>query len=88
MHTSVQNGLKVAAIGGKDSMSGTFEDIDVPPTLCSFAVAVGKEDEVVTPELKQAGNLLVKLYIKKDDYDLPVYERVAASLPRHLQNDA
>ena len=74
---SVQNGLKVAAIGGKDSMSGTFEDIDVPPTLCSFAVAVGKEDEVVTPELKQAGNLLVKLYIKKDDYDLPVYERVA-----------
>ena len=48
--------LKCAAIGGKDSMSGTFENIDVPPTLVSFAVTTGKVDEVVTPEFKKAGS--------------------------------
>jgi len=47
--------LKLAAIGGKDSMSGTFEKMDVPPTLCSFAVAPGKASEVISPEMKQAG---------------------------------
>lgn len=48
--------LKVAAIGGKDSMSGSFEDIDVPPTLISFAVTTGKLGEVVSPEFKGAGH--------------------------------
>ncbi len=53
--------LGVAAIGGKDSMSGTFEDIDVPPTLVSFAVTTGKVDEVISPEFKKAGNKVVLL---------------------------
>ena len=48
--------LNIAAIGGKDSMSGTFEQMDVPPTLCSFAVAPGKASEVISPEFKAAGH--------------------------------
>lgn len=64
------------SIGGKDSMSGTFNDIDVPPTLCSFAVDVANVNDVVTPELKQAGNTIVLFEIEKDEYDLPVYEMV------------
>ena len=48
--------LNIAAIGGKDSMSGTFEKMDVPPTLCSFAVAPGKASEVISPEFKAAGH--------------------------------
>lgn len=66
--------LGLPSIGGKDSMSGTFNDIDVPPTLCSFAVNVGKIQDVVTPELKKAGNKLVRFAIKKDQYGLPDYE--------------
>ena len=53
-----QLGFGLPSIGGKDSMSGTFEDIDVPPTLCSFAVDVAKQDDIITPELKKAGNTL------------------------------
>lgn len=53
--------LGIAAIGGKDSMSGTFENIDVPPTLVSFAVTTGKADEVVSPEFKGAGHKVVLL---------------------------
>ena len=64
------------SIGGKDSMSGTFNDIDVPPTLCSFAVDVAKISDVVTPELKKAGDVLVCLPIRKDAYDLPDYDYV------------
>ena len=64
------------SIGGKDSMSGTFQDLDVPPTLVSFAVDMAKEGEVITPELKQAGNLLVYLPLETDAYDLPVYAKV------------
>ena len=66
--------LGLPSIGGKDSMSGTFNDIDVPPTLCSFAVNVGKIQDVVTPELKKAGNKLVRFSIKRDQYGLPGYE--------------
>ena len=66
--------LGLPSIGGKDSMSGTFNEIDVPPTLCSFAVNVGKIQDVVTPELKKAGNKLVRFAIKKDQYGLPDYE--------------
>ena len=75
-----QIGYGIASIGGKDSMSGTFEDkgkdIDVPPTLVSFAVDVADENEIVTPELKSAGNLLVQFHIEKDEYDIPVYDSV------------
>lgn len=71
-----QIGYELPSIGGKDSMSGTFNDIDVPPTLVSFAVDVAKYGDVITPELKQAGNTLVRFEIEKDDYDVPVYQKV------------
>ena len=75
-----QIGYGIASIGGKDSMSGTYEDkghdIDVPPTLVSFAVDVADVNEVVTPELKTPGDLLVRFPIEKDEYDIPVYDRV------------
>ncbi|MDO4313120.1 MAG: phosphoribosylformylglycinamidine synthase [Eubacteriales bacterium] len=71
-----QLGFGLPSIGGKDSMSGTFEDIDVPPTLVSFAVDVAKEKDIITPELKKAGNKLVWLRIDTDENDLPVYEKV------------
>ena len=64
---SAQLGLGLPSIGGKDSMSGSFNDIDVPPTLVSFAVDVDSHKNVVTTELKQAGNVLVKLDINKDE---------------------
>ena len=62
------------SIGGKDSMSGTFNDIDVPPTLVSFAVDVAKQSDVITPELKKAGNKLVLMKVSMDEYDLPNYD--------------
>ncbi len=65
--------LGLASIGGKDSMSGTFDKIDVPPTLCSFAVDVAKLSDLITPELKKAGNILVKCDVAKDAYSLPDY---------------
>ena len=71
-----QRGFGLPSIGGKDSMSGTFEDIDVPPTLVSFAVDVAKHTHIITPEFKKAGNKIVKFEIKKDEYDLPVYEQI------------
>lgn len=71
-----QLGYGLPSIGGKDSMSGTFQDIDVPPTLVSFAVDMAKEKDIITPELKQAGNKLVWLRIEKDSYDLPDYTQV------------
>ncbi len=73
-----QIGFGLPSIGGKDSMSGTFNEIDVPPTLVSFAVDVAKEQDVITPELKKAGDKLVLFTIEKNEYDLPVYEQVMA----------
>ncbi len=82
-----QTELKTAAIGGKDSMSGSFESLDVPPTLVSFAVATDKTENIVSNEFKKAGNSVVLI---KPDYDknglpdtaslLNVYERVTALL--------
>ena len=72
-----QIGFGLPSIGGKDSMSGTFNDIDVPPTLVSFAVDVARSGEVITPELKKAGNVLVRFTIEKDDFDIPMYDDVA-----------
>ncbi len=66
--------LKCAAIGGKDSMSGTFEHIDVPPTLVSFAVTTGSVREVVSPEFKAAGRKVVLLKPEYDKDGLPVTE--------------
>ncbi|MGI6011828.1 MAG: phosphoribosylformylglycinamidine synthase [Ruminococcus sp.] len=70
-----QLGFGLPSIGGKDSMSGTFNDIDVPPTLVSFAVDVAKQQDIITPELKEAGNRLVWIRLPKDEYDLPDYEK-------------
>ena len=58
--------LKIAAIGGKDSMSGTFENIDVPPTLVSFAITTEKIPNIVSNEFKSAGN---KAYLVQPEYD-------------------
>ena len=66
----------IASIGGKDSMSGSFNEINVPPTLVSFAVDVAKLSDVVTPELKSAGNKLVQFKIAKDKFGLPDYDKV------------
>ena len=71
-----QLGFGLPSIGGKDSMSGTFNEIDVPPTLVSFAVDVASDKTVITPELKKAGNKLVLLKIERDAYDLPDYEKI------------
>ena len=71
-----QIGLGLPSIGGKDSMSGSFNEIDVPPTLVSFAVDVASSKTVVTPELKKAGNVLVKVDIQKNAYDIPDYKYV------------
>lgn len=68
--------LGLASIGGKDSMSGTFQDINVPPTLVSFAVGVSKVSRIITGELKEAGSLLVEVLSAKDEYDLPNYEQL------------
>ena len=73
---NAQIGFGLPSIGGKDSMSGTFNDIDVPPTLVSFAVDVAKEKDIITPELKKAGDKLVLFTIEKDTYTLPVYAQV------------
>lgn len=74
--------LGLPSIGGKDSMSGTFQNIDVPPTLVSFAVDIAKVSDVVTGELKKAGNRLVKFSMKKDSYTLPDYEDFMAQMEK------
>ncbi|MCP1101228.1 phosphoribosylformylglycinamidine synthase [Aequitasia blattaphilus] len=76
---NAQLGFGLPSIGGKDSMSGTFEEIDVPPTLVSFAVDIGKEGEMITPELKEAGNKLFWLRIARDEYDMPQYANIMAA---------
>ncbi len=64
--------LGIGAIGGKDSMSGTFENISVPPTLVSFAVTTGKTDDVVSPEFKAARHKVCLLMPEVDENRLPV----------------
>ena len=66
-----QTALGVAAIGGKDSMSGSFADLDVPPTLVSFAVAMGKASGTISAEFKAAGSAIVLLNLPRDQHDLP-----------------
>ncbi len=82
-----QKNLGIGSIGGKDSMSGTFEDLDVPPTLVSFAVTTEKVKDIVSPEFKKAGN---KVYLITPDFDenglpettslLKVFDKVCALL--------
>ena len=73
---SAQMGFGLPSIGGKDSMSGSFNEIDVPPTLVSFAVDIAKEKDIITPEFKKAGNPIVWFKIAKDEYDLPDYAQM------------
>ena len=82
-----QMNLGIGSIGGKDSMSGSFEDLDVPPTLVSFAVTTEKVKDIVSPEFKAAGNRLVKLSPAYDANGLPetksllaVFEKVTSLL--------
>ena len=72
---SAQKGFRIPSIGGKDSMSGSFEDIDVPPTLVSFAVDYNNASDIVTPEFKKAGNYVFKLDIPFDEFGIPDYEK-------------
>jgi phosphoribosylformylglycinamidine synthase len=79
-------GFGLPSIGGKDSMSGTFNEIDVPPTLVSFAVDVASDKTIITPELKKAGSKLVLLTIEKDAYDLPNYEQIKDQYGKFFQD--
>ena len=83
---SAQLGFGLPSIGGKDSMSGTFNEIDVPPTLVSFAVDVAKLQDVITPEFKKAGSKLVWLRTSRDEYDLPDYPALMEQYEK-LHND-
>ncbi|MBO4343300.1 MAG: phosphoribosylformylglycinamidine synthase, partial [Clostridia bacterium] len=69
-----QMDLEIAAIGGKDSMSGSFEDIDVPPTLVSFAVKAEKTENIVSNEFKKAGNKVILIAPEYDGCGLPKAE--------------
>ncbi len=66
-----QDEMKLAAIGGKDSMSGTFENLDVPPTLVSFAITMADAAKLISPELKQAGNRVAVLRPQIGEDGLP-----------------
>ena len=78
---NAQLGFGLPSIGGKDSMSGTFNDekhgeINVPPTLVSFAVDVDHYPNIITPEFKKPGSKIVVFQIEKDQYDLPDYAQI------------
>lgn len=72
----VQHELGIPAIGGKDSMSGTFEQLNVPPTLVAFAVATVHADQVLSPEFKYPGNRVIMIPVAHDAQDLPVFEQL------------
>lgn len=77
-----QIALGIGSIGGKDSMSGTFEQIDVPPTLCSFAVSLTTAERAVSQEFKQCGNTLALLLPEYDKNGEPDFESVKAVFDR------
>ena len=81
-----QSALEIGSIGGKDSMSGSFNEIDVPPTLVSFAVDVASEKTIISTELKAAGSKLVLFAVPHDGKDLPDYE-AAKDLYRKIFED-
>lgn len=75
-----QRALGIPAIGGKDSMSGSFKDMDVPPTLCAFAVCVADMRGVISPEFKRAGNRVALLRMKRDAHGLPDFDALKETL--------
>ena len=79
---SAQLDLQVAAIGGKDSMSGSFNDLDVPPTLVSFAVSTGKTDRIFSPEFKAPGHKVVLLAPACDENGMPEIKSLLSVLDR------
>lgn len=80
-----QHELGIPAIGGKDSMSGTFEHIHVPPTLAAFAVDVMKADAAISPEFKQAGSRVYAVPAEKDAQDLPVFPKLRTNFEKIRQ---
>ena len=68
--------LGCGSIGGKDSMSGTFENIDVPPTLVSFAVSTASAKKIISPEFKKAGDKVILIVPELDENGLPVFDSV------------
>ena len=71
-----QHEFEIPAIGGKDSMSGTFEDLNVPPSLIAFAVDVMHAGNAVSPEFKMVGNKVYAVPAPRDVYDLPVFDKL------------
>lgn len=69
-----QSAMQTPAIGGKDSMSGTFMDLNVPPNIICFAVAVGNAQDIISPEIKQTDSKIFAIHLKHDKNDLPDYE--------------
>ena len=82
---TAQAELKIPAIGGKDSMSGTFMDIDVPPTLISFAVAAADANKVVSTELKRTGSTLVHVYQGVDEFGVVDFEQYRKNMERVIE---
>ena len=90
-----QKEFEIGSIGGKDSMSGSFEDLDVPPTLVSFAVTTGKTQDVISPEFKAAGNKVVLVKPDYDENNLPdtasqkaVFDKVTALMRKGVVKSA
>jgi phosphoribosylformylglycinamidine synthase len=73
---AAQMALQIPAIGGKDSMSGTFGDMHVPPTLVSFAIATAKTENIISPEFKAGGNSIALLKTDYDENDLPNFKHL------------
>lgn len=73
---TVQKNLNIPSIGGKDSMSGSFEDIDVPPTLISFAVTYDKIENIISPEFKKVGSNAILIPLKIDEYGMVDFEQL------------
>ncbi len=68
--------LNIPSIGGKDSMSGTFKDISVPPTLVSFALYAGDISNIISPEFKKSGNHIIRIKTEMDENDLPNFDKL------------
>ena len=74
--------LGIPSIGGKDSMSGTFKDLDVPPTLIAFAVGVNDVANIISTEFKKAGSQVVIVRLRKDEFNLPDFDQLRTSYTR------
>jgi len=77
-----QQAFEVPAIGGKDSMSGTFMDMDVPPTLVAFAVDVANAEDIISPEFKNVGSTVALIPITRDEYNMPKFEALKNNFDR------